>query len=137
LPFANFQVNGLAPPLAYEDAEFSLVYAFSVFTHLTENLQIAWMKELRRVLRPGGHLLISTHGEPYIRRLNDRERERFERGEVVVKNNVNSPGSNTCSAYHPPEYVRSRLASDFEVVDFLAEGARGNPVQDLYILRRP
>ena len=137
LALGEFAINGLAPPLEYRDREFDVVYAFSVFTHLTTELQSAWISELTRVLTPGGLLLISTHGERYIHRLNGEERRQFAAGELVVKNNTKAPGSNTCSAYHPPVYVRERLARDLEVVDFVQEGARGNPRQDLYVLRRP
>ena len=97
---------------------------------------MAWINEMTRVLKPGGHLLLSTHGERYMHRLNDEERRRFMAGELIVKNNVRAPGSNTCSAYHPPSYVRNRLAGELAVVDFVPEGAKGNPLQDLYVLRR-
>jgi 2-polyprenyl-3-methyl-5-hydroxy-6-metoxy-1,4-benzoquinol methylase len=137
LPFVDVTVNGLAPPLAYKDAEFDLVYALSVFTHLTEDLQVLWMNELSRVLKPGGHLLLSTHGESYSHRLNDQERRQFAGGHLVVKNNVKAPGSNTCAAYHPAAYVRKVLAQGLDLVDFVPEGARGNPHQDLYVLRKP
>lgn len=137
LPFAEFSINQLTPPLSYMDDAFDLIYGFSVFTHLTEDLQVPWMRELTRVLKPGGHLLVSTHGERYAHRLNDDERRRFAAGELVVKNNLKAPGSNTCSAYHPPAYVRERLAGELELVDLTAEGALGNPFQDLYVLRRP
>jgi SAM-dependent methyltransferase len=136
LPFAEFSLNQLAPPLSYKDDAFDLIYGFSVFTHLTEDLQLPWMRELTRVLKPGGHLLFSTHGERYVDRLDDEEYGRFAAGELVVKNNVKAPGSNTCSAYHPTAYVREHLAGDLELVDFVAEGALGNPFQDLYVLRR-
>jgi SAM-dependent methyltransferase len=136
LPFAEFSLNRLTPPLSYDDGAFDLIYAFSVFSHLTEDLQVPWMRELTRVLKPNGHLLFSTHGERYTHRLNAEERHRFAAGELVVKNNVKTPGSNTCSAYHPPAYVRDHLAGELELVDFVAEGALGNPYQDLYVLRR-
>ncbi len=137
LPFADVGLNQLAPPLSYKPAEFDLVYAFSVFTHLTEDLQVPWMRELARVVKPGGHLLVSTHGESYSGRLNGAERRRFEGGELVVKNDVRAPGSNTCSAYHPLAYVRDQLAARLQLVEFQPQGARGNPHQDLYVLHKP
>jgi SAM-dependent methyltransferase len=134
LPFARFEANGLAPPLGYEEAAFDFVYALSVFTHLPEELQQAWLHELARVLRPSGYLVVTAHGEAYRSKLNPEERERFDRGELVVRWQQVA-GTNLCAAYHPPSYVE-RLADGFEVVDFAPEGAKGNPQQDQYLLRR-
>ena len=47
-----------------------------------------------------------------------------------------SAGSNLCSVFHPTKWVRERLARGFTVVDFLPEGAKGNPTQDLYVLQK-
>ena len=135
LPFATFELNGLAPPLAFDTARFDLVYALSVFTHLPEPLQLLWMRELDRVLRPGAFLLLSTHGEHYLPRLTPDERERFAAGEVVVRWEEVA-GTNLCTAFHPPAYVREHLARGFEPVEFVAEGAKGNPDQDLFLFRR-
>lgn len=137
LPFAEVRTNQLSPPLPHSNAEFDLVYALSVFTHLTQELQTSWIGELARVVKPGGHLVISTHGERYIHRLNDQERRDFDAGRLVVKNNTKAPGSNMCSAYHPVAYVRDHMAPGLELVEFIPEGAKGNPRQDLYILRKP
>ena len=46
------------PPLGLEHGSFDLIYAISVFTHLTYN-STAWLLELHRLLKPGG-LLIAT-----------------------------------------------------------------------------
>jgi len=135
LRFAHFETNGLAPPLAFPDESFDLVYAFSVFTHLTEDLQLAWRDELRRVLRPNGRLLITTHGRSYVPRLDDAERARFERGELVVRW-AEVVGSNLCSAYHPEQYLREAFAQGFAFLELEAEGARGNPTQDLVVLQK-
>ena len=137
LPFVEAEVNELAPPLKYQDGEFDLVYALSVFTHLTSDLQYAWIEELTRIVRPGGHLVITTQGRSYLARLNAQELAQFNSGGLVVKNNLKSPGSNTCAAYHPFAFVKGRLAKNLEVVDYIEEGARGNPRQDLYLLRKP
>jgi SAM-dependent methyltransferase len=135
LRFAQFESNGLAPPLAFGDESFDLVYALSVFTHLTEDLQLAWRDELRRVLRTGGRLLITTHGRSYVPRLDDAERERFEQGELVVRWGE-VVGSNLCSAYHPERYLRTTFAQGFAFLELEAEGARGNPTQDLVLLQK-
>jgi SAM-dependent methyltransferase len=135
LPFATFESNGLAPPLAFETERFDLVYALSVFTHLPEEISLVWMRELERVLRPGALLVLSTHGEHYASRLSDHERDRFAAGEAVVRWEEVA-GTNLCTAFHPPSYVRDRLAKGFEPLDFVAEGAKGNPHQDLFVFRR-
>jgi SAM-dependent methyltransferase len=136
LRFAQVDGNALTPPLPYESESFDLAYALSVFTHLTEELQGAWRDELRRVLRPGGRLLLTTHGASYLPRLEPEERARFEGGELVVRWSE-LPGSNLCSAYHPEPYLRDVLADGFDVVAIEPEGALGNPTQDLVVLRRP
>ena len=135
LPFGRFEVNGLAPPLPFEDGRFAVAYALSVFTHLPESLQDAWMQELRRVVRPGGHVIFTTHGERYRDELAEDDAARFAAGRIVIRRD-DRPGSNVCGAYHPEAYVRDHLASGFSVVDFVAEGAEGNPHQDLWLLRR-
>ena len=50
-----------APPLALEGGSFDLIWAISVFTHLTDR-SLAWLAELHRLLRPGGLLMASYTG---------------------------------------------------------------------------
>jgi SAM-dependent methyltransferase len=135
LPFAEVTLTGLEPPLPYADGSFALVYAFSVFTHLSEPLQHAWIAESRRILRPGGYLLFSTLGERYasLERLNSAERDRFARGELVVLYE-RSAGTSLCSAYHPPEYVQRTLAQGFDVVAFRPAADDGG--HDIHLLRK-
>jgi SAM-dependent methyltransferase len=136
LPFAHVSVNDVAPPLPYEEASFDFVYAFSVMTHLPEQLQHAWIDECRRVLRPGGRLLFSALGEYYLtrQRLTDSERQAFVNGKLVVLYE-DAPGTSLCSAYHPHEYVRHELAHGFQLSSFLPAADDGR--HDLYLLRKP
>ena len=135
LPFARFDTNALEPPLPYTDASFDLVYALSVFTHLTFALQERWIAELARILTPAGYLIVSTHGAAYLDTLTESEQQRFRAGELVVRHDAEA-GTNRCGAYFSEEYARSRLAPGFVVRDYLSRGARGNPPQDLLLLQR-
>jgi SAM-dependent methyltransferase len=141
LRFASFEVNDVAPPLAYSTGEFDLVYALSVFTHLPENLQSVWLSELTRILRPGGHLLMTTHGECYLSLMSEPERQSFRSGRLVVRE-VGAAGSNRFFAAHPPEYVQAHLPRDLRMVAFVPETRRrGEPPsrlcwQDGYLLTK-
>ncbi len=59
---AEWSANAVWPPTAYSDGHFECVYAISVFTHLDEPLQRAWLIELKRIVRPGGVVVITLNG---------------------------------------------------------------------------
>jgi SAM-dependent methyltransferase len=136
LPFATFRVNRLNGGLDYPDASFDLIYAFSVFTHLTLEGQTFWIAELSRVLKPGGHLFFTTHGDHYVPHLSPRDQQQYRSGRLVVHRSSRA-GSNACAAFHPESYVRQELARHLDVLEFVPEGALGNPRQDVYLLRKP
>jgi SAM-dependent methyltransferase len=136
LPFAEVRANALDPPLTFGESSFDLVYALSVFTHLPVEGQLAWCNELARVLRPGGYLLLSVHGEAYVGRLRIDERRIYARGDCVVRW-AEAAGSNLCTTFHPPVFVSERLARGWEFVKQIPRGAAGNPQQDLVVLRKP
>jgi SAM-dependent methyltransferase len=59
----RFSVNEAWPPLEYPTAFFNFIYSISVFTHLPEDMMMAWLAEIARVLAPGGVFLATTHGD--------------------------------------------------------------------------
>ncbi len=61
-PGVEWSLSSFEPPLPYASESFALVYSISVFSHLGRGLQEAWLREVRRVLRPGGVALVSIHG---------------------------------------------------------------------------
>jgi SAM-dependent methyltransferase len=60
-PFHGF-VNGDRPPLPQPDNSYDLVYALSVFTHLSDTWS-EWLLEMHRVLAPDGLLVATFLGE--------------------------------------------------------------------------
>jgi SAM-dependent methyltransferase len=131
--------NGLDPPLPYDDERFDLVYALSVFTHLTKSQQRSWIAELRRVTRPGGLVLFTTHGPSFA--FGDPAwppaeiRARLADGELVVVLPEHA-GRNACTAIHPRSWVQEQMLTGLELLEFCENGAAMNGGQDLYLARR-
>ena len=133
LPFAEFNVNGLADRLAYEDGKFDFAYTISVFTHLPEKECFFWLGELRRVLKPGGYCYITVNGTFDFR--TPKQREAFDRGEIVVQH-ASIPGAGPCHTYHPESYLRRNYADGFDIVDFIPQGQVDTARQDVLLLRK-
>lgn len=137
LPGIAFALNGLMPPLPFADASFDATYNFSVFTHLSEAAQLAWAADLRRVLKPGGLLVCSTHGDAYCKRLAGRdETARYAGGNLVVQSGY-AEGKKWFLALHPPGYVRDRLLGAFTDVRSVPVGPEADMLQDLWVARKP
>jgi hypothetical protein len=62
----QFQLVSPFPPSLLPDATFDLVYAYSVFSHLSEAAHLAWLAEFARVLTPGGLLIATTRPREFI-----------------------------------------------------------------------
>lgn len=135
LPFASFSTNDAEPPLTYEDDRFDFIYARSVFTHLTEAMSRNWMRELHRVLEPGGLLYFTMHGEPLARGLNGDQRREFEEGGMVVTF-TSVAGENLCSTYAGRRFVESELLADFRLLSFEEGGTDRHLRQDVYIAQK-
>ena len=137
LPFVTASVNQLEPPLRYEDGQFGLVYAISVFTHLSHDLERAWIAELSRIVAPVGLLLLTTHGDSYADRLEADERPLYDSGEPVVRW-PGVAGSNLSTTFHPESYIRERLAPELELLEHMPDGGTvGSRQQDLVVFRKP
>ena len=132
--------NDFEPPLDYPDESFDLVYAVSVFTHLDEALQLAWLEELHRIVRPDGILLLTVHGESIYGTLAPAVREAIRaRGFLFLRGatgrlKLDGLPDFYQSAYHSRDYVRDRWSRWFEVVRYVERGI--NDHQDAVVLRR-
>ncbi|MCL2932547.1 MAG: glycosyltransferase [Trichodesmium sp. MAG_R03] len=135
LNFAKFSVNQTLPPTEYEDNKFDFVYLISVFTNINEEMQLQWLQELRRITKPEGIVLITTRRpntpkEAY-ELATKLETEGFVSVQSVGEKRVFPDWYQT--TYQTEDYVRNKWVSEFEIIDFLPGGIRGN--QDIVILK--
>ena len=61
-PGIRFVRTPLEGPLPFDDGAFDLVWASEVIEHVPDTAR--WLSEIRRVLRPGGRLLLTTPNHP-------------------------------------------------------------------------
>jgi SAM-dependent methyltransferase len=71
-PPYEFFVCEETPPLMQPDRRFDLVYAMSVFTHITREWA-KWVTELHRVMWPGAHAIISVLGPAMAKQILGRD----------------------------------------------------------------
>jgi glycosyltransferase involved in cell wall biosynthesis/SAM-dependent methyltransferase len=154
LPFVTAVATQPNQPLPYADDSFELVIAISVFTHLTEASQDLMLAELRRIARPGGTLLLTTHGERALQRAREEERiyrmiavddARFARAQEDFAANrhafVPQEGHLTSATFQygitflSSPYVHSHWGHDLHVQDIVSGGL--HDFQDIVVLRKP
>ena len=129
-------MNELYPPLRYDSNVFDFVYARSVFTHLSEALQVEWFTELRRILAPGGFLLFTVSGRAYLDAATPAERGLLADGHLVVRE-AGQSGANVCAVFHPETWVRQKMGEcGFSIVDFIPGQAEEFLYQDVYLVRK-
>ncbi len=139
LPGAQFAVNEPLPPTRHPDGAFDLVYAISVFTHLDEPMQLAWLDEFSRILKPRGWLLLTVHGRPTMGVLSPEERSAVEARGILFKTGrtgrlkLDGLPDFYQGTYQTPEYAQSTWNRRFEIVRYVERGMNGH--QDLVLLR--
>lgn len=148
IPYARFIRNEGLPPLDLPDGSVDLVLNHSVFTHLDESHQDAWLSELRRVTKPGGTVLLTVHGVhpfqttlPHWRTFDwytDRiEQEWEQRGFVFVDEGLwrgKFPAFYR-TTFHAPWYVFRHWSRLFDIRAYLLRGSLD--YQDFVLMQRP
>ena len=121
-PQASFSVNHAEPPLPFPDGFFDVVYCLSVFTHLNETMQDAWIVELHRLLSPGGVVLISVHGAAAAAQLKPGIAVELVQNGFVHKRSRKLKGILPDwyhTTLHTPDYIERRLTTrGFEQVAY-------------------
>ena len=62
----NYSLGTPEPPTKFANNSFDVVYAYSVFSHLSESVHIKWIEEFSRILKPGGMLIVTVWGRSFI-----------------------------------------------------------------------
>lgn len=122
------------PPTPIETGGADIVYCISVFTHLDEESQFIWLGEVRRMLRPGGLFIVSTH--PSSVTYNRPDLEEKDHLQLQSHGFLFAKGTgafNDDSAFHTEDYLKREWSKLFDLV-YLDPGALGM-VQDLSIWR--
>ena len=63
LKFVDVRHIGVREKFPFATASFEAAISISVFTHMEQRDHIFYLRELQRVIRPGGYALLTVHGE--------------------------------------------------------------------------
>lgn len=138
------------PPLDLSDESLDLVYAISIWSHFEPHVGLRWLEEMRRVLRPGAHLVLTTHGTTTVehdaeRRLRTPEqlaeiadalatRSTWYQCEFGEEGDWGVVDPEWGTAFLTPEWLLAHVLPAWQLVEFAPGRNAGN--QDLYVLRR-
>jgi len=134
IPQVHFEINGLYPPLNFEDERFDAVYAISVFTHLSEEIGRLWINELERITASKGLIVFTVNGDSLKRYLLPDELAKYESYGFVERSNYQE-GKKWFSTFHSPQYVAKSFLTHMEVLEHRTDGFYAN-IQDVWIARK-
>lgn len=136
--FADLAVNPVLPPTKYSDNTFDFIYSISIFTHLPEDMQFAWLKELRRITKSKGYLILTTHGENCYKNFSPKVLKKIkEIGFYYIGyRSLRTEGLPEFyqSAYHSVDYIKRVWSEYFKIIDIKPAGMGMN--QDLILLQK-
>jgi SAM-dependent methyltransferase len=133
-PVGEFIVNNPTPPLPFGDQFFDFIFSISVFTHLPEDMQFAWLAELHRVLKVGGTAVLSTLPLGLVEKTVDENK--ISRGFYYSpggKGTKGLPGFYQ-DAFHNRQYVEREWSRYFLIEDYKERGIANH--QDLILCKR-
>lgn len=142
----NFILNKPYPPTKFKSNFFDFIIGYSVFSHLSENASLLWIKEFNRILNPGGICAITTRGRwffDYCRSLkNNKDNnsyqknlsnlfkdfniaiKKYDQGQLIYKG-IGGGGIRTKDFYGetfiPKEYIKRKWGKYFTLFDFMHE----------------
>ena len=140
MPGVTWRANQFMPPLPWATATFDFVFSISVFTHLDEEMQDAWLAELQRISRPNAVLLLTVHGDSVHSTLPHEQQAllrqsgfAFWRG-VTGRLKLDGLPDFYQSAYHTARYIETEWGKVFRIISIVPRGINNH--QDAVLLQR-
>jgi SAM-dependent methyltransferase len=134
-PPLHFYVNDKIPT-PHPDSYFDLVYAISVFTHITHEWS-AWLLELHRILKPEGLLLATIVGPELWGRSLSRPPDENGLGMCVQRLGKRLDDTSGARVLHSPWWLGAHWGRAFEILSLRSSGfAGGHPGQGLVLGRK-
>ncbi|HXB63797.1 MAG TPA: class I SAM-dependent methyltransferase [Solirubrobacteraceae bacterium] len=149
-PDINIFSSSNSPPLDLPDGSLELICAISIWSHFAPALGLRWFDEMRRLLRPGGHLVFTTHGftavDFYVRNVlrtvpqsDEIVGGLYKRGwwyaqEFGAQGDWGVINPDWGTAFLSPEWLLAQLCPAWRVLQF--EPGRNQDNQDVYVLQR-
>lgn len=135
--FGGFELNPHIPPSPFPSDFFDFIYGVSVFTHLPEDLQFQWLEELQRIVRPGGFLVLTVHGNATHQNLGQTEKEKlFAKGflgGMSKRSTFSGLPDFYQTSYHTESYIQEYWSPYFKVLEIAPQGVGG--IQDGVLLQ--
>ena len=137
------------PPLPYTENSFDAIYSISVWTHLEKADEEAWLKEMRRILKPGGIVMISFIGpsgleirqQRYDNWKNVTQTDLENLGRIYIEHEDRSKGTGSDytprwgTTMHTPKYISREWSRVLDVVE-IAEDALPASRHSYVVLRK-
>jgi ubiquinone/menaquinone biosynthesis C-methylase UbiE len=120
-PPLHFFLNGEKPPLPQPDETFDLIWAQSVFTHLTDDWS-SWLLELHRVMKRDGLVILTFVGRGMQYPPWEWERWDEDRIGMNVVHYGQSWDLGGPQVFHSPWWLREHWGRAFEIVTLWESG---------------
>jgi SAM-dependent methyltransferase len=151
LPGIDFQVSENNPPLPYADNQITAAFGISIWSHYNEELALRWYDEIWRTLRPGGHLISTTHGLQSLayygdaglrsaEQLAEIKKALYDTGywyaaEFGAQGDWGVVNDDWGTSFVTAEWMLDNLCPKWEIAEYATARNEGN--QDVYVLRKP
>jgi ubiquinone/menaquinone biosynthesis C-methylase UbiE len=144
----NYKLIQSAPPIDFADNSFNVIFAYSVFSHLSEPIALAWVKEFARILKPGGVLVATTQGRGFLDlceskqgKLHEkvwfnqlaqsflpiaRSKKNYDAGQFLFDTHIAEDHKVLNREYYgdtliPPQYIKQHYTPYLNLVDFVQD----------------